>query len=549
MSELFRIETDRLLLVWSGVTGTEQARRLLATVNGLSPFALSEQTDYLLFLRSASEAPVALEHRDPVLLRGLTCSDGGRVIHGRINFGSQVGRSRFTLCAAGEPVQEFEVEVFPSKLDYAEDYTRLVAETQAILTGLVLEYLRSTFQLGQAARVTETTQLEWLILLRHAADELERALAEVARRPQRGLTREPQPARVERIRRADAALRRGVLRGVGRGRSVMLDEGVAVRERLEERRARPTLDTPEHRWLAVQLARLRRRLAELRREEAERGGGGERQQRALAEIGALEERIVRLCGLELLVAAGGEPPPGFASLQLQTSPGYREAYRSCLLLSQGLQLEGGPVRLSVKDLHLLYEYWCFLTLVRLLAEETDQPLPVNELLAVEQHGLRVRLKRGHEQTVAFRAAYGRRITLTYNPRFGGEPLLVPQQPDILLSVHHPGSPPRYLVLDAKYRIDSSAGYLARYGSPGPPEEALNALHRYRDAIVKAGSQAAAERRVSQAIALFPHRGSEPDRFRGSRLWHAIERIGVGAIPLLPGSTDYLREWVRRVVSE
>ncbi|HEV2129499.1 MAG TPA: DUF2357 domain-containing protein, partial [Longimicrobiaceae bacterium] len=253
MDELFRIETDRLLLVWSAPHRAE-----------ISPSRprLREQTDYLLFLRSSTAEPVAIEHRDPVLLRDLTRSDGGRVIHGRINFGSQVGRSIFTLYVGGGAKLEFEVEVFPTKLDYAEDYAQLTAETQEILTGLVLEYLRSTFQLGHAAPVrSESSSVEWLTLLRHASVELERGLRQVARQPQRALLREPQDARAEQVQRTDAALRRAVLRGRGWGSAMPLAGGAVVRERLQEQRARPTLDTPEHRWLAAQLARIRRRLA------------------------------------------------------------------------------------------------------------------------------------------------------------------------------------------------------------------------------------------------------------------------------------------------
>lgn len=550
MDELFRIETDRLLLVWSASRGAAHASLPINSPPGASVAArLFEQTDYLLFLRSSTAEPIAIEHRDPVLLRDLTRSDGGRVVHGRVNFGSQVGRSAFTL-SVGETTLDFEVEIFPTKLDYAEDYARLTAETQEILTGLVLEYLRSTFQLGRTAPSRGESGVEWLTLLRHASLELERGLQQVARQPQRTLLREPQAARAERVQRTDADLRRAVLRGRGWGGATPLAGGATVRERLEERRARPTLDTPEHRWLAAQLARIRRRLARLRAEEAERGAG-ERRRRTLEEIDAIEERIVRLARLEPLAAATGEPPPGFASLQLQSTSGYREAYRACLLLSHALHLEGGPVRLALKELHLLYEYWCFLTLVRLVAEELGQPLPAQELLAVEQLGLRVRLLRGRQQSVAFDES-GCRIRLTYNPLFAGEAQLVPQRPDILLEVERPDRPPFRAALDAKYRLDASPPYLARYGSPGPPEEALNTLHRYRDAIRLAGGvaprSAAPPVALDQVIALFPYGESEADLFRSSRLWRSLATLGVGAIPLLPGRTGYLAEWLRSVLS-
>ncbi|HEV2150534.1 MAG TPA: nuclease domain-containing protein, partial [Longimicrobiaceae bacterium] len=250
---------------------------------------------------------------------------------------------------------------------------------------------------------------------------------------------------------------------------------------------------------------------------------------------------------EPLAAAAGDPPPGLASPQLTLAPGYREAHRACLLLRLGLSLEGGPVRLAVKDLGVLYEYWCFLALARVLAARTASPLRARDLLAVEERGLRVLLRRGREHSLAFPLPDGGRAVLTYNPRFGGAPLLVPQQPDLLLEVRRPDGAATRVVLDAKYRITAAAEYVARYGSPGPPEDALNVLHRYRDAIVRPGGRDGPERLVTRAAALFPFREAEHGAFCASRLWRSLDTLGVGAIPLLPGSTEYLEEWIAHVL--
>ncbi|HEX2093393.1 MAG TPA: DUF2357 domain-containing protein [Longimicrobiaceae bacterium] len=575
MGDLFRVETDRVLLVWGTTRDAEPAvlapappppGRLVVRPRragiawgaqtwraGVPDGAagrvdltegprLFEETAYSLYLRATGGATVAVEHRDPVLLRGLRASEGGRVVHGRVDFAGQVGRSELTVRVDGVPEFDLEVEVFPTKLDYAEDYARLRAETGEILAGLVLEYLRSTFHLGVDRHAPHPTRLEWLALLRHAAADLERAVAEIARQPRWGLAPAAEPARAERVRRPDARVRRALLRGAGAGRAFPVAEGAAARERVPEGRPRPTLDTPEHRWIAAELLRARRRLAGLLREESELPPTP-RRARSLEEIGALERRIARLLRAGPLAAAAGPPPPGLASPQLLRAPGYREAHRALLLLRLGLHLEGGPVRLAVKDLGVLYEYWCFLALARVLARATGQALPAHRLLAVEEHGLRVLLRRGREHSLVFETTGGGRAVLVYNPRFGGEPLLVPQQPDFLLEVHHPGGETTRVVLDAKYRIDASPEYTARYGSPGPPEDALNVLHRYRDAIVRPGEGRAPERMVTRAAALFPFREAEPGVFRESRLWRSLEGLGVGAIPLLPGSTEYLEEWV------
>ncbi len=509
--EGFRIATADFELLW----GTPPADPLPL---GAVP-RLREETAYPLFLRSLRGAPVALRHRDPVLLGALRAADG--VVWGTINFGSQVGRSTFTVSAGGEP-HAFDVEVVPTKLGYEDDFRALVDDTQEILSGLALEYLRGAFHAGTPARTERPSQLEWLTLLRATADELERALQEIARHPRRSFERHPEPTRADRVRRPDAALRRALHRGAGTGESLRLAGGVTLRERVDERRALPTLDTPEHRWIAAQLRAIRRRLARVL--DAERAHPpGPRRARVLEEIEALAVRSARWEHLEPFAATPGDPPASFASPQLLHAPGYREAHRTCRLLSMALRVHGGPAELVLKDLHLLYEQWCYLWTVRTVAELLGRPVPAAHLLAADDEGLRVRLRRGHENAVRWDAEDGASVVLAYNPRFEGAGLRVPQRPDVLLEVRRPGRPPLRAVLDAKYRIDPSPEYRARYGAPGPPEDALNTLHRYRDALG-----------VSHAVALFP--GHSPGRLAADAT--------IAALPLLPGDDGIAREWLR-----
>jgi hypothetical protein len=105
-----------------------------------------------------------------------------------------------------------------------------------------------------------------------------------------------------------------------------------------------------------------------------------------------------------------------------------------------------------------------------------------------------------------------------------------------------------LVCDAKYRIDATVEYRQQFGSYGPPVDAINALHRYRDAILELDSledpTRNLKRSVVQAAAIFPLSFIQGDpEFREGRLWRSIERIGVGAIPALPSNTALLKEWI------
>lgn len=566
MPTLFTIETETFTLTWSRrrakpvpVPPEAVARPFGLTVEGLrqdiAPAArieeggtvhLFEETDYTLLAQSKTGASLRIRHRDPVLIQSLHHAPDGGIVHGAVNFGAQVGRSRFIVEVAGAPQVAFSVEVFPSKLDYRRDYEALRDDVAEIAADLVFEYLRATYAPAWQGSPGMPGAIAWMALLRHVADDLEQALAYLARQPHWDARRVVETHRADRIRRPDAALRRAVSRGRGRG-AWHHAAGLPVRERLPGARGRYTLDTPEHRWLAARLALIHTRLTDLHAEEARRRPSA-RRHRVREELEALQHRIVRLARLPVIREAEGEPPEQ-PPWRLLTAPGYREAFHACLRLQQGLHLGGGPLRLALKELHLLYEYWCFLTLVRLAAEATGHRAPLRSLVAVERGGLRVRLRKGRAQTVSFPLAQGRRLDLIYNPRFGGPGYLVPQQPDLLLTVYRPDATVARYVLDAKYRLDASPSYRRRYGLPGPPTEALNTLHRYRDAIQDRRRHGSDGRVVVQAVALFPYREEEPGLFEKSRHRRMLSEIGVGAIPLLPGHTEHLTTWLKGVLEE
>ncbi len=577
MERLFVIDTGRVVLTWSAVkaprrvpVGRVGLLRLTALREGLVFGAatfragvplevarepamldgpiLQEQSEYEVYVRAGEGRRAALRHEDPELAAALHEEEDGRVLHGIVDFGGHIGRSTFTLTLDGVAEVAFEVEVFPSKLDYASDYEAIVADVQEIATALGLVYLASTRQAGVTVPADRPTELEWALLLRGVLDTLERALRHVARHPLRGLTRRPAPRRAGQVQRADAAIRAAVERGRGEGGTTTLPGGLPVRERLPTGRPTPTLDTPEHRWLAAQLAATRRRLGALRRKTAHKPASAAQAQ-ALAELDALEVRLAALIRLEPLAAVQGEPPPGFTSQALQHAPGYREAYGAFLTLRRGLRIAGGPLALPVKDLPALYEMWCFLTTLRILAAVPGVTLDLHEVFRVHADGLDVNLVRGQQTEVRASGPGGRTIVVAYDASIQHPLLLTPQRPDLLLTVEDRGWPRLSLVLDAKYRLDDSPAYVARYGAPGPPDDALNVLHRYRDAILEPVEDRKApppppKRSVVQAAAAYPYRPPHDSDFAGSLLYQSLGKVGIGAIPLLPGGTELLERWLR-----
>lgn len=506
---------------------------------------LFEASQYTLIAIGASDLP-AVRHRDPVLLRDLTSLPTRRTVSGTINFRQQVGRTRLEV-ACGATTVALELEVFPTKLDYATDYRDLLADLQGVCRALVFENLRSTSISGSSVDALGTERIEWLLLLRGVVQRLERAIDFIDARPMRTLRPMECHVRLDQLRRVDSVARSALRRGTGRGGWTNLPGSGPARERIPSRPSRDTLDTPEHRWIRQQLDAARAHLFDLERLLAlavsDTTDGREPSARAIAELAEIRDLRVRIeraldaeCIAEARPTSGAQHP----SLTLMAAPGYADAYQCLTALRRGIVVDGDALRASTKDLDALYEAWCFTRLAQLLASQLGAP-DLGTAISTDAAGIRVRIRRGHRSEIRFKSGQTE-VRLHYNYEFAG--LTGTQRPDILLTLMRPGAPLVQFVIDAKYRLDVSDDYLSVFGCAGPPVDAVNALHRYRDAIALGPSDAPDSRNVVQAVALFPLSTEATSKFAGSRLHRSIGVIGVGALPFLPGNTHLVEQWLK-----
>ena len=536
METLFTVETAALRLTWSGPPrpAADRPAPLVVRAAGAGwvrldgsdaadraerPVVLEEETSYPVLVQSLTGEPVALGHRDPVVVAGLVSGDGGRVAHGRVRFGSQAGRTRFALSAGGRREVEVEATVAPTKLTWA-DVEAMRAEVEAAAAGLAVASLRPATLAGGGAETAPAPPV-WLAALAASVADLETALSEIDRRPVRETVRPARPVRADRLRRPApetlAAARRGGEAAVLPGRPAALTD-----------------DTAAHRWLGAALDRLLSRLDALDGAEARRRPTARRAV-VRREVAELAGRLRRLRALPVLGGAG--MPPASPPLVLRRRPAYAAAYDALRASSRGLDLGGTGLDVATQDLAVLYETWAGLAVVRAVADGLGVPAP--PALRVDAEGADLRLRPRQTVTVE-----GGAVTadVEVQPRFPAPPALLVQRPDLWVTVRRAGRAPVRAVLDAKYRRDDSAGYRRRHGAAGPPEDALGTLHRYRDAIVGPGGAAGV---VDLAAALFP--GDDDAAFRSSRLWTSLDALGVGAVPLRPGRTGALRALVERLV--
>lgn len=569
MDDLFRIESPRVTLTWAQLTkppavvgnmgqqgclivSTKQPFGVKPTYPGTIGPMLYEQVDYRLSakVKSGQGAQVEIRHRDPNIICGILPidEDDNTQVVGTLNFRNQVGRSRFDIYVDDQHELSFEIEVFPAKLDYRSDYEQILAEVQSILTGLAFEYLQATYTTGMGGDQAPT-ELEWTLLLRHLIDDLEQAARYITLHPVRTVRRDVRSMRVEKIYRVDSVVRRAVATQSGCGERLPLMEGIHVRQLIPTVSTELSLDTHEHRWIKGQLSRVRVKLASLIATESSSTTITPRRQKILTELCSMERRTIGLLKLEPFQIESNHLPARFASLQLMRASGYREAYRALIALQLGLRLEGNALELSLKDISTLYEYWCYLALLDIISQKTGVKVDSRQLIAVNASGLQVLLQKGRSSSSRFDLKDGRKVEVLFNPKYQGNVLLA-QQPDIVVELGNMSLPNTRIVIDAKYRVDGTEDNQRLLGLPGPPADAINVLHRYRDAILAEEKTPDDARRLSRnvvfASALYPYHDRDK-RFPTSRLSRQLKSVGIGAIPFLPTESGYVDEWIGRIL--
>ncbi|MCB9745052.1 MAG: DUF2357 domain-containing protein [Alphaproteobacteria bacterium] len=470
-------------------------------------------------------AALALWHEDPTLRGAVADVSGrGRALAGTLDLGSRVGFLDLDFRRGGARLVRLRLEVFPSKLSYREDFERMLRDLGGHRAVQILKLLPPTSITRELERRSDLSLVERYQVFEAFLEPVERALRQIARQPHVGLRRVTTPRPTERLRRPDARTRRAAGRGGGRRVEV---GGRALPARLPEGHRESTFDTPANRFVARALRSLVALLGLLRAEKGEPWSHPELRER----VSAQQQRLRRWLGQDFLREL---PDHALApDLVVQRKPGYREllkAYRSTLL---AFSMLAGDVRMGLQDLWLLYELWCAVRVEQVVGAL----LGPGEGSLVPVSARRPRLG----GVVTF--PDGTTLSAQSASRLedaGGE-----QRPDLTLELTRPaprqaGAARFQLILDAKYRLHWKGRHI------GPPQGALNAIHRYRDAMLAQGERGA-RRTVFGGVILFPHPDEQTFMADATSAWQDFERMGVGAVPLVPGQGVALTRWLTRAL--
>jgi uncharacterized protein len=475
------------------------------------------------------------------------------MLMGNLQFQNEVGLTTFEIRDGNKKLLEVTLEIFPAKLDYKNDYKKLLEEVNDEIYNLAFHFIRKTYLGAKVKLDGKVSRSEFYRLISKHFDQLIQAVNRIERQPHHLLQKTYEKVRGDQLNKLDSRSRsylqkrphlfKEVTNGIHiNHKTLMPAEGLRVKKEL-------TYDTLENRYVKWMMQRVTHKLYDLLEALRNRSSRWETEPDADL-LDKLIEMIKQLEGKQKSPFWKGikKLDRSVHSLVLQMAPGYRDAFQIYLTVSKGLMLQGKLYQMSVKDVATLYEYWTFLKLGQILDKKYQ--LVSQDIIQVNREGLFVNLQTNRSATRKYKHPYTKEeIILTYQKYESGLPT-IPQKPDTMLSIAKKGKGFTYnYVFDAKYRIDyaqEGSYYQNRYKQPGPLEDDINTMHRYRDSIV-AYNDGPYERTAFGAYVLFPWFNEE--LYQDHHFYKSIDKVNIGGLPFLPNATDLVERFVERLIEK
>ena len=504
-----------------------------------------EQQRYELVIEPMDGHTVSFWHENYNVRKRITpVGRNKKLLSGELNFGNDIGYTDLIIRLDGHDYLKLTLEVFPSKISYKDDYKAIVSDVTTEVYNLIFDFLKKTYESFDIASTQHSSPVEFFAIIRKIYSEFLTAADMILRNPHHELRTEHEVLPWHKIKRTDNQTLRWLEK---HPEHVRKDENGIRAEKALAVKKYVTYDTNENRITKYMLKRTAQRL-ELFKQQYTRLGR-DMDTEVLKQIESMTAGITRRADTGFMKEVEPIAAESGMSLVFNMAPGYRELYRCYLLLQRGLSVSGSVFNISLKDLAVLYEYWCFIKLNSLMKEKYE--LKSQDIIRVEGNGLFVSLTKGQSSKVVYRNPKNDElITLSYNPKEVNVPT-VTQRPDNVLRLEKKGAVTDYeYVFDAKYRINPALPntyYNNVFHTPGPEIDDINTMHRYRDAIVYQNEASPYERMMFGAYVLFPYQNEA--EYKNHQFYKSIDKVNIGGLPFLPSATSLVKEMLDELISD
>lgn len=525
-----------------------------------------------LKMKSGREKPW-LDSRFSELEEYFNKEDDG--ISGSLQFNNDIGKSDFRFGYLRDGVKctfAFTFHVLSTKLDYHTDWKGIVDDIEDEYRMLSYDFLKKTYHSFAQSEDGETSDMVWWNLFaKHRKDFLD-ACRLILARPRLRFRKVDEYRRADQLKTLTPSLENELAEWRNTASHLYLDaRGAQTKDTPENRFFKYAVETisAKHSVLAQRVMYESDRIAS---DGSEAGSGKAKKLKRLnQETGETAQELLRIKNNPFFRGIGKFEGLRQVSLVLQRAPGYAAMMRTYAILNALYDLQDGLYGLETKNIADLYELWCFIEVKNQVAAALGVPQKAikhtnrtemgnwfgedpkkgkQSCVVIESEDKTVKLEVLYNAAAVFSGKSG--IEHTVAPT-GGE-----QKPDIIMRlVRDYGSNKAFkltYIFDAKYRLDDET---VVDGVGAPPVDAINQLHRYRDAIyygeIRGGTldDADIKKEVIGGYILFPGSGTEAE-IKETTLYKSIAKVNIGALPLRPGyemGRKFLCEFIKGLVSK
>lgn len=482
-----------------------------------------------------------------------TIISSGDELYGSLNFHNQVGMTDFcfTYKVEGEAETKelrFMTEVLSYKLDYRSDLKTIISDIENEYAMLSTSFLKDTY-LSIRQGSGENNPLIWWQIFKACYADIMTAARQIIDRPKRRLRSVAKYERAERMAYMPRELETEYLAHKDNPAHPYRTEELILSH-----------DTIENRFLKYALGEMAHRFVMVK-EHIMTAMHLDDPKRIDTSLEDMEDELLRLNNNAFFRGVGQFKGFSQDNLVMKQAQGYKTIMEKWVELQQGYELEEGMRRLEVKDICDLYEIWCFIKVKNIVQD------------AMQELGKTARPKvNGRDVTNDFipQLVYGGSVSfinndgielasVCYNAEVhkekttsaisGTNTMTTVQRPDIVLrlSKEDEGNMKYTYLFDAKYRIADTDENDNRVNSHYdlPPADAIDQMHRYRDAIYYTEEGRDREHLKKEIIAgyvLFPGRIPLKAMENGDYYYQLSNRlIGIGAFPLRPDQEKHAED--------
>lgn len=472
-------------------------------------------------------------------------------LSGSINFFNCVGFTDFRIrdLSLQQDIFSIKTEIFPQKLDYKNDFKLMLNEITEIIYNLAFDYFKKTYLMTKPIDTSQKTLSQWFVILKYLFDKLIRSADFILKNPNCKIVTLNVVKPISQVKRTDKKLYKWLRKNKKYLKTNHINETATLRRytpsHLPEYKKKLSYNTFENQFVVWGIKQIMRKIDKTWHIFNSQMSN---QKTVIKEMDLLKNykmRLLRRVNDIYFKEVGDFTNQINFSTVLTMAPGYRDFYFNFLLLNKGLEIaENDIFNLDLKDIAMLYEYWCFLKIIKILRESDKYDLINNDFIKIENKKINIGLRKGKKSEVDFITRRNKeKISIYYNRGFETPTYL--QKPDNFIEFEKEGysNPFRYF-FDAKYRFERKEEIAENNSFPySPPQDTIGQMHRYRDAILR---KSAGEETYSNAIkslggiVLFPYPKNE-NEFKECNFYKSIDLVNIGAIPLHPGKENKLFE--------